>query len=290
MISTVQVNINSKDGILQNSSMKSDVFFNLKNVVANSDSTDFIDFSVESCQLPVAFYNITAYNNTLDFNGTILTILPGNYNTTSLRTEILYQLIANSISTVTIDFSTVTGKYTFSDSLANFTLYYATSTMFNILGFIVNQNHTSTSLALTSTYPVNLLGPLKLKISSKEINITNIDSASGGHTNTLVEIPISASNFGLILYTNVSNIHSVLHQKSLNGFDIRITDDNGDLVDFNNIDWSMSFLFKTHHKKIKPNNPEPIAQIKENVEPESETIPEPEPKELTDDEILLANE
>jgi len=293
MISTTQVNINSKDGILNNGSYKSDVFFNLKNVVANSETTDFIDFSVESCQLPVSFYNITAYNNKLDFNGTLLTIPAGNYNTTSLRTELLYQLIANGISTVTIDFSTVTGKYTFIDSLANFTLYYATSTIFHLIGLIDDQDYTSTSLALTSTYPVNLLGPLKLKISSKEINITNIDSASG-HTNTLVEIPISASNFGLILYTNVSNIHSVLHQKTLNGFDIRITDDDGDLVDFNNIDWSMSFLFKTHHKQIKQNNPQPIAQIKENVEPEPETIPEPEPipepKELTDDEILLANE
>ena len=79
-----------------------------------------------------------------------------------------------------------------------------------------------------------------------------------------------------------------MHQKSLNGFDIRITDDDGELVDFNNIDWAMSLLFKTHHKKIKQNNPQPIPQIKENAEPEPE--PESEPKELTDDEILMANE
>ena len=291
MISTVQCNINSKDGIQNNGSMKSDVFFNLKNIVEDSKTTAYVDFSVESVQIPISFYNITNLNNKLDWNGTLLTIPHGNYNTTSLRTALLYQLIANGISTVTIVFSTVTGKYSFSDSLANFTLYYATSTIFNILGFIVNQNHTSNTLTLTSTYPVNLLGTLKLKLSSKEINITNIDSASGGHVNTLVEIPISASNFGLILYTNVSNIHSVLHQKSLNGFSIRITDDSGDLVDFNNIDWAASLLFKIHHIQIKNK----IPPIKENVEPILEQIPpikeNPEPiKELTDDEILLANE
>jgi len=284
MITTRQVNINSRDGFLNNGSMKSDVFFNLKNIISNDKSNAWIDFSVESVQIPVSFYNITAYNNTLDWNGTLLTITAGNYNTTSLRTEFLYQLIANGINTATIDFSTVSGKFTFTDSVADFTLYFATSTMFNLLGFIEGINHTSVSLALTPSYPVNLLGALKLKISSKEINITNIDSGSGGHTNTLVEIPISASNFGLILYSNVSQIHSVLHQKMLNGFDIKIQDDNGNLIDFNNIDWSMTFLFKIHHIQSLVKDTLGFEKVEPKVEAKVE------PKELTDDEILMAGE
>jgi hypothetical protein len=300
MIVTKQININSADGIKKNSTKNSDVFFNFKNILSNDNENDYVDFSVESVQIPVSFYNITSDNNLLDWDGNLLTITPGNYNTTSLNTEIISQLASVAITTVSITLSTVTGKYTFIDSTSDFTLYYATSTIFKVLGFITDQNHTSTSLTLTSTYPVNLLGPLKMKITSGDINISNIDSASsGGSMNTLIEIPVSAANFGLILYNNVSNIHSILNQKILNGFDIKIQSDTGALMDFNNIDWTMSFLLKIHKKNIENKNIENKNLDKKNIENKNidkkdiepiKTESKPKEKsidELNDDEILM---
>ena len=277
MIKTIQININSADGILLNGSKKSDVYFNFKNILINEEYHDYIDFYVSSIQIPVSFYNITNDNNRLNWNGTILTITPGNYNTTSLSSEIINQLSINGISTVSIVLSNITGKYTFTDSTADFTLFYATSTIFKILGF-TEINQTSSSYILTSEYPVNLLGALKLKITSQDINIYNVDSKNTGSTNTLIEIPVSASNFGLILYNNISNIHGHLNQKILNGFDIKIQSDTGNLMDFNNIDWTMSFLLKIY---LKP---------KTNIKSKTSEPSEPsEPSELTDDEILLNN-
>ena len=284
---TRQLNLNSQDAIKNNSTMNSNLYFNFRNIIQQSDVDEIshIDFSVENCQIPVSFYNITTFNNKLDWNGNILTITPGNYNTTNLATEIILQLSNIAITDVSIVLNSITGKYIFTSASSNFTLGYLNSTMFKILGF-TNIDQVSTGFILTSEYPVNLLGALKLKISSSSINIDNLDSANNGSTlNTLVEIPISSNNFGLILYSNVSNIHSTMRQKSLNGIDILIKDDNNNLVDFNNIDFTMSFLLKIYYKINKPIINEAINKIN-NIE----LIKPKDVDDMSNDEILLSNE
>ena len=247
-----QVNLHSVNAIKNNGAYNSDVLFPFKNIISNSQQEiDHCIFSVENCQFPVSFYNITTSNNQLyysiDGGGTsALTITAGNYNSTTLRTEILQQLTNVGISNISITFSTISGKYTFTISAGEFT-FYSSSTIFKILGFTLGTNHTSITQNLSTTYPINLLGALKLKITSQAIHISNIDSL-GASTNTLIEVPISASNFGLILYHNTSNIHNILNQTSLNGIDILIMDDNSNLINFNNQDWSMSFLIKIIYK------------------------------------------
>lgn len=300
-IVTKQINLNSVNAIKKNGTYNSDVLFPFKNMINEDEQISHIDFSIENAQIPVSFYNITTNNNTLgvsvDGGGVnILTIPEGNYNTTTLNTEIINQLADAGITTITLALSTVTGKYTFTISSGYFTFHYANSTMLKILGFLETQDYTSSSQILTSPYPVNLLGVLKMKISSNAISVMNFDSADNGSTkNTILELPITAQSFGLITYTNVSNIHSNLLTKNINDIDIRITDNNDSLINFNNIDWTMSFLIKIYYKdkKVlvhqKPENEE----IKET--PESEEIkekPEPKPKkkeidDMDDNEILF---
>lgn len=274
---TRQLNLNSQDAIKNNGTMNSNLYFNFRNIIqqSNVDEISHIDFSVENCQIPVSFYNITNSNNVLDWNGNILTITAGNYNTTTLATEIINKLAAISITDVTIVLNSTTGKFVFTSASSDFTLGYLNSTIFKVIGF-TNMNQVSTGFVLTSEYPVNLLGPLKLKISSGSININNIDSTNNGSTlNTLIEIPVSSANFGLILYSNVSNIHSTLNQKTLNGIDILVKDNDNNLVDFNNIDFTLSFLLKIYYKIKSIDEPIINKTVKKPIE------------DMTQDEILL---
>ena len=289
-----QINLNSVDAIKYNGSMNSDLLFNFKNLISEDEKINHIDFSVENAQFPVSFYNITTYNNKLviSINGgaqNIINIPVGNYNTTTLNNELINQLSIAGISTISIALSSITGKYTFTISSGFFTFHYSTSTIFKILGFITTQDHTSATQVLTSNYPVNLLGALKLKICSNSVSVDNIDSNNGGSVvNTLIELPVSASNFGLILYSNTSNIHSNMKTKNLNSIDIRILDDENNLIDFNGVDFTMSFLIKIYY-----NERQPLVQQKEPTPPPLPPKTETKKKdidEMTPEEILLSND
>ena len=146
-----------------------------------------------------------------------------------------------------MSFSTITGKYLFTINSGSFTFHYNGSTIFQILGFTLDEDHTSTAQALTTTYAINLLGPLKLLIYSQAFHIDNISSL--GNNNCLLEIPITAPNFGLIQYNNTSNIHNISQQKTLNNIDIIIKDDNNQLIKFNNQNWSITILLKIYYLK-----------------------------------------
>ena len=89
---------------------------------------------------------------------------------------------------------------------------------------------------------MNLLGTLSLRIVSDELQINNLDSRVNGTWNVLQIIPIESGNFGLILFDNISKNEMPLFNKNLNGFDIKILDDDGNLVNFNGINWNMTFI------------------------------------------------
>lgn len=240
------INISSKNGIKNNSTYLSDIYFNFKGIL--KDEPDIIEttFQILSAQIPYSFYNINVYNNILRLNinsiNYTLTLTRGNYNANNLITEILNQLTLNGISGFNITISSITGTLKFQHSSQNFTLLYSGSTIFNVLGFDPLINYTSTSFILNAPYPLNLLGTLNLRIISDELQTNNIDSSVNGSWNVLQTIPIEQGNFGLILYDNISKNEMPLNNKYLNGFDIKIIDDNNNLVNFNNIDWNMSFI------------------------------------------------
>lgn len=248
---TKQINLNSSVATKNNGAYNSDVVFNFKNIISNRDEIDYIDVSIDNAQFPVSFYNINANNNILKISvdaGPIqtITITPGNYNSTSLQSELLTQFTNEGIINITMTFSTITGKYLFTINSGSFTFHNNGSTIFQILGF-TDEDHTSTAQNLTSTYAINLLGPLKLLIYSQAFHIDNISSL--GNNNCLLEIPITAPNFGLIQYNNSSNIHNISQQKILNDIDITIKDDNNQLINFNNQNWSITILLKIYYLK-----------------------------------------
>jgi hypothetical protein len=144
--------------------------------------------------------------------------------------------------TITISINKYTGVLTFT-TLFSFSFVYINSTIFKILGLSFS-NHSSASNSIICDYPLNLLGIKKVKVKSANLSIFSYDSLSKGLSNTLASIPVEASSFGLILYENKINNKFLLNADSINEIDIQLCDENDNLINFNNCEWSMTLLIE----------------------------------------------
>ena len=313
--STKLINLNSLNATKVNGSFNSSLLFNFRGIIVPDPTIDHITISVHNAQIPCSFYNVNVYNNILaiSLNGgstTILTLTRGNYNANTLITEILAQLTAHSITSISIIISATTGKLQFIITSGYFTLFYATSTIFSILGLIPTQNYTSSSQSLIPDYPCNLLGILKLKVASNTLQTNSIDSSIGGSLSILSCIPVESGTFGIILYDNVTKTDYNLNLTILDGFDIQILDDVNNLVNFNGIDFTISLLITTFQSdktittfndilnkpiaELPPISPDsepaaPPPNVDTNYDLQTDNAFMPDPSTMDDLDILLYN-
>lgn len=239
------ISLNSSNAILKNNTtFNSDIIFRLIGLVKPEPDIKHITFHLVDAQIPVSFYNINYTNNVLKYqissvNYTI-TITPGNYNFTSLANILIAGFFANGhIFTITINKQT--GVITFATPATNFILQ--VSSIFSTLGFPAS-NQISTSFSLTATYPLNLFGITKIKINSSFFNSYNYDSATNGMSNLVSIIPVDQPAFGLIIYENKSDAKYTLRTNAVDEIDLTLTDQNDNLINFNNIDWQLTFLLE----------------------------------------------
>ena len=239
------ISLNSSNAILKNNTtFNSDVVFRLIGLVKKESDIKHITFHLVDAQIPVSFYNINYTNNVLKYqissiNYTI-TVIPGNYNFTSLANILIAGFFANGhIFTITINKQT--GIITFATPATNFILQ--VSSIFITLGFPAS-NQTSSGFSLTATYPLNLFGITKIKINSSFFNSYNYDSATNGMSNLVSIIPVDQPAFGLIIYENKSDAKYTLRTNAVDEIDLTLTDQNDNLINFNNIDWQLTFLLE----------------------------------------------
>jgi len=273
------INLNSKNSIKNNSTFLSNVFFPFSGLLKDDDDSNIIEryISILNAQIPFSFYNINIYNNILVIQiiSTLytLTLTRGNYNATSLITEIQTQLTANAITDLTLSISSTTGLLTFTKTTGSFSIRTSGSTIYEVLGFVVGTNYNSVSSKIIAPYPLNLLGTLRLRICSYELSTNNIDFC-------LITLPIETGNFGLIQYTNITNIKATLNNTSLDGFDISIIDDDNNYINFNNINWTMTFVLTLIRRRPNISTTKFNEIIKQYQEIPVEEIPVEEPQQI----------
>ena len=278
------INLNSNYATQSNGTFLSSVYFDFKGVLQDEDNIKSVSISVQNAQFPYSFYNINVYNNVLsiglDANPPVsLTFTRGNYNANTLITEITTQLTAAGISSITLTISSITGLLTLTRSSGNFTLYASGSTCFTVLGFNPTTNYTSTTSVLIAPFPLNLLGTLKLRIASYALPINAVDSSVDGNLNILATIPINAGNFGLIMYENTNNIQNQLNIRTLDGFDMEIVDDDGNLINFNGTYWTITLLLSIEREIFQPEIKTSFADVvKQQIQapPKDEVVNEEE--------------
>ena len=198
-----------------------------------------IYLSVVSCLIPYSFYNININNNVLQYsfdgiNLITLTIPIGNYNVNSL----LSALKTNISSAFTITYDNIKNKFTFTHTTNDF-MFMSSSTCLQILGFNNNITILSTSLSLTSINCVNVYSIRSIQVNSNLITY-NINKVQKNNFCILCSVPITCTPFSLIEYINRTNFKTNLFLNKISNIKIKLTDDNGNLIDLNGCHYSLT--------------------------------------------------
>jgi hypothetical protein len=245
--------LNSSTATTNNSTMNSNVFFPFLGLLKEDTNIQSNSIQLIDAQMPMSFYIINTTNNVLTYVVSsvsyIITIPVGNYNGNTLITVMITKFLANG-HTITPTISKINGILTFTGSSINFTFKKVGSTIFTILGFTADS--TSSSFILIATYPLNLLGIKRLTITSNSLAVNGYSSLISGMQNILGTIELDQPTFGLVVYRNLSNMNSMLKVNKIDGIDISIFDEDGNFIDFNNINWTMKFILtSTRHVIIQ---------------------------------------
>lgn len=232
------ISLNSQFGIQNNSSFLSDITFELPKLLSIDKTITNVELALIHAEIPVSFYTVNYTCNLLKIDATIYTIPVGNYNITSLISAITTAITA-TLPSMTFSFNKINGILTINNN-SNFTIYNDfTGSIGTLLGMENNTTLTSTLNTLTLPYAVNLLGIKRLSIVSNEIGTFNYSST--GNINLLASIPVDQPSFGLVIYENKNQLKHTLHLQDINKMDIQILDEQFNLVNFNNQNWTMLF-------------------------------------------------
>ena len=276
------VTINSKYGDQENGTMKSKMLFNYRNILADDETILKSFVTILNAQMPCSFYVINSTNNRLVISGPAITtktiiISNGNYNANTLITELTTKITASGLN-MEITINKSNGILTFtSTGFINF-YFGSTSTILDVLG--TDSSKIASSNIYTCSYPLNLLGVKKLLIRSERLAIQAVSSVDYASTNVLVTIPVDVPPFSMISYNSQSESNkNLLNIRSINQIDIQIYDENDNLIDFNNLDWTISLVISSevqivqqqiYMKDILKNN----IKIPETAPPQEELPPE----------------
>jgi hypothetical protein len=225
---------------------------------------------------------INSTNNRLVISGPAITtktiiISNGNYNANTLITELTTKITASGLN-MEITINKSNGILTFtSTGFVNF-YFGSTSTILDVLG--TDSSKIASSNIYTCSYPLNLFGVKKLLIRSERLAIQAVSSVDYASTNVLVTIPVDVPPFSMISYNSQSESNkNLLNIRSINQIDIQIYDENDNLIDFNNLDWTISLVISSevqivqqqiYMKDILKNN----IEIPETAPPQEELPPE----------------
>ena len=65
----------------------------------------------------------------------------------------------------------------------------------------------------------------------------------------------NAAPIAPIYYVNQTNTNFIINDLNITTININVTDDDNNLIDFNNVDWYMTFTIKVDYKDLNdPNN------------------------------------
>lgn len=234
-------------GIVINGNLKSQVLFNIPDAIVIDDSIEYIQFSIPYAVVPNSFYVINETNNVLQVLQSSITstyIFPfGNYTASTFITQ-FKALLPNTFN---ITLGQNNNQFTITHTTTAFTIL-GTSTIDSIMGFSGNQ--ASVGLSLTMPRVCNFL-PLpricfRCSKLSNSFTPSSIDSGD-----VILSIPNTAKLNGQIIYTNNTSSKTLFKLDSLRDFVVSITNDDGDLIDFNGISSFWVFQFDIFRKSIE---------------------------------------
>jgi len=255
------ININSNDAtIFNNGSFLSDLKFSFPNIISRDDDVEYLEGGLDSAVFPVSFYIVNYSNHILNYTifhlgvytNYSITIPVGNYDYKTLFTSMIdafhlnghtFVLTLNEINGI------ITMEYKKTGDRIFHSINHVSSTCFRILGFDYRTDYYPVADILIAPFALNLLGIKKLKIYCPQFSSSNLDSTNYATTAIISTIINDQAPWGQINYYNTTGeTGSKLRVFEMNNIDIRVTDEYGNLINFNNCDWSMTFVLSTFRR------------------------------------------
>ena len=254
--------------ILMNDTKRSLVKFNVRDFLVMSDDIAYVQFLIASAVIPVSFYTINDSNNTLAIleNGIRYAyVFPnGNYNASSFILT-FKTILPNRWS---MSLNTVTSKFTITNSTFMFYVL-STTTMDYILGFSGDQS--SSGLSLTFPRVCNFLSLPRINIRCAALATSTLATSSDVFSlqnDIILSIVNTGVANGQITYQNNSSICTLFKGDRLDSFILSITDDDGNLIDFNGVSSFFVIQFDVYRTHItKPDSFSKIVQSVNQLKP-----------------------
>jgi hypothetical protein len=254
----VHLSTRSQSGKVMNisSNDKSDMLFTVPALIdMTNENILYAEYSIDYALIPISFYNINSSNNTFSIQlyanspyiavaKTLYTIPVGNYSALSLITwfNATFAETANT-SAIILSFNAVNSIFS-TTSQQPFQLTSTTSDY--IFGY-----SSTTGIIDNYTFPrmCNFLPTPRINIRCRELNNGRMLSMVNSDEITVC-IPNNYRPNQQILYTNTTNIKSIVKIDTLNTFRIRITDDDNNLIQFNGVSCFFNLRFDIYYKTI----------------------------------------
>jgi len=234
-------------GTVLNGNMKSQILFSIPDAIVVDDSIEYIQFSIPYAVVPNSFYVINMTNCRLDILQSSVTttyMFPmGNYNASTFITQ--FKALLPTQFGITLGQNN--NQFTITHTTTAFTIL-GTSTIDSIMGFSGNQ----ASVGLSATMPrvCNFLPLPRICFRCSKLS-NSFTSSSIDSTDVILSIPNTAKLNGQIIYTNNSGSKTLFKLDSLRDFIVSLTDDDGNLLDFNGISSFWVFKFDIFRKNIE---------------------------------------
>lgn len=237
-------NISSLNAV--NGSFKSQINVQLPDLSFHNEQVQNVYLSVAHCEVPNSFYIINYASNQIVVDGITYTIPVGNYNVNSFIT------VAQSVlpSGFTITYDSITNKFTFKYN-SSFTIDGSSinSTINKIIGLdssLLTSSFNGTNYIITLPHVVNFLPLQRINFRSNVFNFNNYNSTDGS-CDVFLPLQNSAGQLSMINYVNQSNDEFLLQDKSLTAFQINVTDDYNNYINFNGVNWTMTLKIKIEY-------------------------------------------
>ena len=248
---STQVYLNSAfaDAFADVPTKRSYAYFIFKEPVLNLPQAYTCIMSLASAEIPVSYYVVNSTNNIFKFTygGTSysITVPPGNYSAQDMSLQLVYQV--NGVFRLTTIYSDISNQFQFnffnlSSSTKNITIGgNGRNVIFRLSGNLISgsalANQTGTVI---SDYAVDLAGTRCMYVKCLNIHTQAYDSKTKYSGSILARIPINQEPNGIVYWNNYSGFKSKVTLKTLSNFEIQITDEAGNLIDFNNVDWGLN--------------------------------------------------
>jgi hypothetical protein len=243
----IEIYLNSKTANKQNDSTSS-CTFNLPNIEVRQDEKAYVN--VKQAVIPFSWYNINETNNKLNMLISVRTYsisIPfGNYNINQLISYLSLQILLfpSNDKNLTIAYSIQTNKLTFTHTSHSLQLL-PSSTCFELLGFNDNTQYEATNTSgtiyvLNSVNGINLFVVRQVYIASDNFILNNVNASNPNDSNILASVCVTGNPNSVIEYENTTTRHLIHHLNNITNLQIKLLDQDGDLLNLNGVNWSIT--------------------------------------------------